>query len=64
MPAAPMGRLLARRAVVAVAGAAIGPLLGRHLPPSCKGTQWDQVLQVLVAYRLIAPGSEWKLHRD
>src|ERR1700758_4572076 len=29
-----------------------------------KGTRWDQVLQVLVSYRLIAPGSEWKLHRD
>ena len=35
-----------------------------RLPPSRKGTQWDQVLQVLVWYRLIAPGSEWKLHRD
>ena len=35
-----------------------------RLPPSRKGTQWDQVLQVLVSYRLIAPGSEWKLHRD
>ena len=35
-----------------------------RLPPSRKGTQWDQVLQVLVVYRLIAPGSEWKLHRD
>ncbi len=35
-----------------------------RLPPSRKGTQWDQILQVLVAYRLIAPGSEWKLHRD
>ena len=35
-----------------------------RLPPSRKGTQWDQVLQVLVLYRLIAPGSEWKLHRD
>jgi Transposase DDE domain len=35
-----------------------------RLPPSRKGTQWDQVLQVLVCYRLIAPGSEWKLHRD
>ena len=34
-----------------------------RLPPSRKGTRWDQVLQVLVAYRLIAPGSEWKLHR-
>ena len=29
-----------------------------------KGTRWDQVLQVLVSYRIIAPGSEWKLHRD
>jgi Transposase DDE domain len=35
-----------------------------RLPPSRKGTRWDQVLQVLVAYRLIAPGSEWKLHRE
>ena len=35
-----------------------------RLPPSRKGTQWDQILQVLVSYRLIAPGSEWKLHRD
>ena len=35
-----------------------------RLPPSRKGTQWDQILQVLVAYRLIAPGSEWKLHRE
>ncbi|MCX8497899.1 MAG: IS1634 family transposase, partial [Caulobacteraceae bacterium] len=30
---------------------------------SRKGTRWDLILQVLVAYRLIAPGSEWKLHR-
>jgi hypothetical protein len=35
-----------------------------RLPPSRKGTHWDQVLQVLVSYRLIAPGSEWKLHPD
>jgi hypothetical protein len=35
-----------------------------RLPPSRKGTRGDQVLQVLVCYRLIAPGSEWKLHRD
>jgi hypothetical protein len=34
-----------------------------RLAPSRKGTRWDQVLQVLVAYRLIAPGGEWKLHR-
>jgi Transposase DDE domain len=36
---------------------------GDRLPPSRKGTHWDQILQVLVSYRLIAPGSEWKLHR-
>jgi len=35
-----------------------------RLPRSRKGTRWDQVLQVLVCYRLIAPGSEWKLHRE
>jgi hypothetical protein len=35
-----------------------------RLPPSRKGTRWDQILQVLVSYRLIAPGSEWKLHRE
>lgn len=35
-----------------------------RLPSSRKGTRWDQVLEVLVAHRLIAPGSEWKLHRD
>ena len=31
---------------------------------SRKGTRWEQVLLVLVAYRLIAPGSEWYLHRE
>jgi hypothetical protein len=35
-----------------------------RLPATRKGTRWDQVLQVLVSYRLIAPGSEWKLHRE
>jgi transposase len=35
----------------------------RRLPPSRKGTRWDLVLFVLVAYRLIAPGSEWRLSR-
>jgi len=34
-----------------------------RLPPSRKGTRWDQVLMVLVAYRLLEPGSEWRLHR-
>ena len=35
-----------------------------RLAPSRKGTRWDRVLFVLVAYRLIAPGSEWRLHRE
>lgn len=36
----------------------------KHLPASRKGTRWDQILQVLVTQRLLAPGSEWHLHRD
>jgi DDE family transposase len=35
-----------------------------RLAASRKGTRWDDVLFVLVAYRLLAPGSEWRLHRD
>lgn len=35
-----------------------------RLPASRKGTSWDQVLFVLTAYRLILPGSEWRLHRQ
>ena len=34
-----------------------------HLAPSRKGTRWDLILQTLVLYRLIDPGSEWRLHR-
>lgn len=34
-----------------------------RLRPSREGTPWRQVLQTLVAYRLIDPGSEWRLHR-
>jgi len=34
-----------------------------QLPPSRKGTRWDWVLQILVAYRLLDPGSEWRLYR-
>ena len=35
-----------------------------RLLPSREGTPWLKVLKVLVAYRLIDPGSEWKLHRQ
>jgi Transposase DDE domain len=35
-----------------------------RLPGSRKGTRWADVLQVLATYRLISPGSEWRLHRQ
>jgi transposase len=35
-----------------------------RLPDSRKGTHWRNVLKTLVAYRLIDPGSEWRLHRQ
>jgi transposase len=34
-----------------------------RLAPSREGTRWLHVLITLVAYRLIDPGSEWRLHR-
>jgi len=34
------------------------------LRPSRKGTRWDLILQTLVCYRLLDPGSEWHLHRE
>ena len=36
----------------------------QHLKPSRKGTRWDLILAVLTVYRLLAPGSEWRLHRQ
>ena len=36
----------------------------QKLPPSREGTDWARLLQVSVAYRLIAPGSEWRCHRQ
>ena len=35
-----------------------------RLPVSRKGTCWRNVLKVLAAYRLIDPGSEFRLHRQ
>ena len=35
-----------------------------RLAASRKGTKWWQILQTLVCYRLIDPGSEWRLHRQ
>lgn len=33
------------------------------LPASRKGTEWLNVLKTLTCYRLLDPGSEWRLHR-
>ena len=41
-----------------------GRFLASALPPSREGTRWLNVLKTLVAYRLIDPGSEWRLHRQ
>jgi hypothetical protein len=37
---------------------------GGRLPASREGTRWLHVLTTLVLYRLIDPGSEWRLHRQ
>jgi hypothetical protein len=36
----------------------------KQLPDSREGTRWHQILQTLCCYRLIAAGSEWRLHRQ
>jgi hypothetical protein len=36
----------------------------QRLPPSRKGTRWDEVLLILTVYRLLSPGSEWRVHRE
>lgn len=41
----------------------LGKFWGDRLPASREGTSWIHVLQTLVSYRLIDPGSEWRLHR-
>jgi len=35
----------------------------QRLLPSREGTRWHLILAALTAYRLIEPGSEWRLHR-
>jgi transposase len=43
---------------------ALDQFWGERLGPSRKGTRWHQVLLLLASYRLLAPGSEWQLHRQ
>jgi hypothetical protein len=42
----------------------LGQFWCKRLGVSRKETRWDQVPFVLVADRLLAPGSEWRLHRE
>ena len=42
----------------------VDALWTERLPCSRKGTRWNLVLIVPTAYRLIEPGSEWRLHRE
>lgn len=36
----------------------------KRLGEGAKGRQWERVLRLLTVYRLLSPGSEWKLHRQ
>jgi len=42
----------------------LGEFWGQRLPASRQHTSWYHILMVLCAYRLIDPGSEWRLHRE
>ena len=42
----------------------MGEFWRERVRPSRQGRRWAHVLQTLVAYRLIDPGSEWRLHRQ
>src|ERR1700730_6921209 len=79
VPAAAVGRVLAggepvartgarpvlgRAARPAAQGGAVAGCGAGRLGGSRKGTRWHQVLLLLATYRLLAPGSEWRLHRQ
>ncbi|HEY3756544.1 MAG TPA: IS1634 family transposase [Opitutaceae bacterium] len=36
---------------------------GERLGDSREGTEWEKVVRILAIYRLLSPGSEWRLHR-
>jgi hypothetical protein len=69
-PAQPAPRTLAlfpedqREGLVADESTVHVKLSHMRLAPSRKGTRWDEVLLILVVYRLLSPGSEWRLHRE
>ena len=41
----------------------LGEFWRKKLSHGRQGARWDDILQTLVLYRLIDPGSEWRLHR-
>ena len=45
-------------------GLKLSEFWAQRLPPSRQGTHWLHVLMTLVMYRLLDPGSEWRLHRQ
>ena len=57
-----MGRVLAR-ACQLYEQLALDRFWAARLPDSREGTCWSHILETLVCYRLIDPGSEWRLHR-
>jgi hypothetical protein len=42
----------------------LADFFGARLPVSREDTDWEKVLRILVIYRLLSPGSEWRLHRQ
>ena len=59
-----MGRMPAGTDVAQAAARSVLVEAAGSEPQRDKGTHWDQVLFVLVAYRLLVPGSGWCPHRD
>jgi transposase len=41
----------------------LGGFFVEHLGCSREGTEWEKVLRALTIYRLLSPGSEWRMHR-
>jgi len=35
----------------------------KHLPIGRQGARWSDILKMIAIYRLVSPGSEWRLHR-
>jgi hypothetical protein len=43
---------------------ALDDFFAARLPVSREDTDWEKVLRILAIYRLLSPGSEWRLHRQ